>query len=158
MGAILAFEVACRLEASGRAPLAVIASGRRAPATHREENVHQRDDQGIVAELRRLSGTHAELLGDEEILRMILPALRADYAAVERYSCPVERTVGCPILTLTGDADPRTSLDEAKAWERHTTGRFELEVLSGGHFFIVDHQRRLAERIAEFVTGAACER
>lgn len=31
MGAILAFEVACRLEASGHAPLAVIASGRRAP-------------------------------------------------------------------------------------------------------------------------------
>ncbi|MDH6142640.1 surfactin synthase thioesterase subunit [Kitasatospora sp. GP30] len=158
MGAILAFEVACRLEASGHAPLAVIASGRRAPATHREENVHQRDNQGIVTELRRLSGTHTELLGDDEILQMILPALRSDYTAVERYICPAERTVNCPILALTGDQDPRTSLDEAKAWDRHTTGRFELEVLSGGHFFIVDHQRRLAERIAEFVSGAASER
>ena len=154
MGAVLAFEVARRLEGSGSTPVAVIASGRRAPSTHRAETVHQRDDDGIVAELRELSGTHANLLADEEIVRMILPALRSDYTAIERYTCPPEHTVSCPILALTGDADERTTIDETDAWRRHTTGRFEREVLAGGHFFIVDHQRRLAELVTDFVRRA----
>ncbi|MGF1431357.1 thioesterase II family protein [Kitasatospora sp. LaBMicrA B282] len=155
MGAVLGFEVARRLEQSGHAPLGLIASGRRAPSTHREESVHLRDDNGIVAELRTLSGTHGDLLGDEEILRMILPALRGDYTAVERYSCPADRVVSCPILVLTGDEDPRTTLAEAEAWAGHTTAGSRLEVFTGGHFFIVDHQKRLAELVAEFTTGRA---
>ena len=44
MGAVLAFEVARRLEARGHEPALLFASGRRAPSTVREENVHQRDD------------------------------------------------------------------------------------------------------------------
>jgi len=158
MGAVLAFEVARRLEREGSAPLCLIVSGRRAPSCHRDERVHLGDDNGIVAELRKLSGTHAELLADEEILRMILPALRSDYTAVERYTCPPDAVVSCPVLALTGDADIRTTPDEARAWGRHTTGAFEYEVLSGGHFFIVDHQPRMAALVRDFTARAAARR
>jgi surfactin synthase thioesterase subunit len=136
MGATIAFEVARRFEADGGELSHLFASGRRAPSRHREENVHTRNDDGIVAELKILSGTDTSLLGDEEILRMILPAIRSDYQAIETYRCDPATAVRAPISALTGDNDPKTSLDEAEDWRRHTTGAFDLHVFPGGHFYL----------------------
>jgi surfactin synthase thioesterase subunit len=152
MGAVVAFEVARRLEDAGDTELlGVFASGRRAPSCSRDESVHLRDDDGIVAEMKALSGTDARILGDEELLRMILPAIRSDYRAIERYRCPPTVTVSSPIVALTGDDDPRTTLDEARAWERHTTGRFALEVFGGGHFFLAGHQAAIITAVSDLV-------
>ncbi|MFF1698102.1 thioesterase II family protein [Streptomyces sp. NPDC058257] len=138
MGAVLAFEVARRFEQDGRGPVHVFASGRRAPSTHRPENVHQRDDDGIIAEMRKLSGTDPRVLGDEELLRMVLPAIRSDYTAIETYRAEPGTRIGADVTVLVGDDDPRTSLDEARAWEQHTTGAFDLKVFPGGHFYLTD--------------------
>ncbi|MBO2456921.1 thioesterase II family protein [Actinomadura violacea] len=135
LGAVLAFEVARRMEADGRPPVRLFASGRRAPSSHRDERAHLSDDS-IMAEVRRLDGTASALLGDAEMMRAALPALRADYRAAETYRCPPDTVVSCPITVLTGDEDPKTTLDEANAWVKHTTGEFDLRVFTGGHFFV----------------------
>jgi surfactin synthase thioesterase subunit len=139
MGAILGFEVVRRLEADGHGPVRLYASGRRAPSTHRDEAIHRRDDAGILAEVRKMNGTASTLLGDDDLMRAALPALRADYRATELYSCGEEITVNCPIIVLTGDNDPKTTVDEANAWATHTTGSFDIHVFPGGHFFLTDH-------------------
>jgi surfactin synthase thioesterase subunit len=139
MGAIAAFEVIRRLEADGQAAVRLFASGRRGPSTYRDENVHLRDDAGILTELRKLSGTASHLLGDDELMRAALPALRADYRAAETYRCAADAAITCPITVLTGDSDPKTSLDEARAWAQHTTGAFDMQVYPGGHFFLTEH-------------------
>ncbi|MFF0627996.1 thioesterase II family protein [Streptomyces sp. NPDC004296] len=136
MGATLAFEVARRFEADGGELTRLFASGRRAPSRLRAESVHRRSDDGLVQELKQLAGTDDALLGDEEILRMILPAIRSDYRAIETYRCAPDATVRAPLTVLTGDRDPKTSLDEAEAWRGHTTGDFDLKVYPGGHFFL----------------------
>lgn len=136
MGALVAFEVARRFERDGAGPVRLFASGRRAPSRYRDENVHRRDDDGIIAEVKAMSGTDNRLLGDDELIRMILPALRGDYRAVETYRCPPGATVDCPVTALVGDDDPKTSLDEAEDWRHHTTGDFDLRVLPGGHFYL----------------------
>ncbi len=138
MGALIGFEVARRLEADGAGPVRLFASGRRAPSTYRDEQVHLRDDAGILAEVRKMNGTASAVLSDDELMRAALPALRADYQATETYSCAPDVTVSCPITVLTGDSDPKTSMDEASAWARHTSGSFDLQVFSGGHFFLTD--------------------
>ncbi|WP_033347345.1 thioesterase II family protein [Kitasatospora aureofaciens] len=148
MGAVLAFETAWRLEQKGGpAPRGIIASGRRAPSTRRAETVHQRDDAGVLAELRLLDGTNTRALENEEILRMSMPAIRADYRAVERYTCEPGRVLRCPITALTGDADPRTTVAEAEAWQEHTSGGFRLRVLPGGHFFLAEQQAAVLREI-----------
>jgi surfactin synthase thioesterase subunit len=141
MGAALGFEVALRLEADGEGPgpTRLFASGRRGPATHRDEKVHLQGDEGILAEVRRLNGTASALLGDDELMRAALPSLRADYRIAETYKCGPEVTVNCPISVLTGDSDPKTTLDEAREWSRHTTSSSELHVFPGGHFFLTAH-------------------
>lgn len=158
LGAVLAFEVARRLEADGRTPARIFASGRRGPATHRDEAVHKLDDAGILAELRAMNGTVSVLLDDEELMRAALPSLRADYQAVERYSCAPDATVACPITALTGDQDPKTTLAEAREWERHTTGGFELEVFSGGHFFLTEHAAAINELLRRHLAKQAANR
>jgi surfactin synthase thioesterase subunit len=139
MGASIAFEVARRLEGSGRPPVRVFVSGRRAPSAYRDERVHLSDDAGLLAEVRRLNGTASTILDDEELLRAALPVLRADYRAAETYWCDADVTIGSPITVLTGDDDPKTTMPEAQAWARHTIGSFDAQVFPGGHFFLTTH-------------------
>jgi surfactin synthase thioesterase subunit len=149
LGATIAFETALRLEASGRPPVHLFASGRRAPSAHRDETVHLRDDDGIIAEVRGLNGTASSVLGDDEIMHAALPALRADYQAAETYRCDPQVTIDCPVTVLTGDADPRTTLSEANAWTRHTTGACTIRTFPGGHFFITAHVTELIALLEE---------
>jgi pyochelin biosynthesis protein PchC len=150
MGATVAFEVAVRMkrELAG-APVTLFASGRRAPSRHRVETVHQLDDEGIVTELKKLSGTDARILGDLEVLRMILPAIRSDYTAAETYRYLPGPTLDCPIVALTGESDPKVTLEEAQAWADHTTGGFELRTFGGGHFYLAQHQREVINLISD---------
>jgi surfactin synthase thioesterase subunit len=136
LGATIGFETIRRLEADGSPVAHLFASGRRAPSAHRDESVHRRDDDGILAEVRRLNGTAANVLGEQELMAAALPSLRADYQAAETYQCAPEVTIGCPVTVLTGDADPKTTLSEARAWERHTTSTCTVRTFPGGHFFI----------------------
>jgi surfactin synthase thioesterase subunit len=144
MGAVVAFEVARRFEAAGQVPARLIASGRRGPATQQAEAVHHGGDEAILAQIRRLNGAAAVVLDNPELMRAAMPALRADYRAVETYSCAPDDTVSCPITVLTGDADPMTSMAEARAWEQHTTGGFDLHVFPGNHFFLTDAMPEVA--------------
>jgi len=144
MGATLAFEVAARLEQTGVTPLHLFASGRRAPSCRRDESVHLLDDDGVIAEVRRLGGTNAAVLGDEEILRMALPAIRNDYKAAETYVRQPGPKLATPITVLTGDADPKASVDEVERWRERTTGPFALKVFPGGHFFLSDNRSAVA--------------
>lgn len=149
MGATLAFEVARRLEQDGPgAPGAIIASGRRGPSTKRDETVHGRSDDEIIDDLRLLNGTDTSLL-DDEFIRLALPAIRSDYRAIETYDCDPGHLVRCPITVMTGDVDPKTTVEEAHAWGAHTGGAFRVSVFPGGHFFIVKHQDAVNDEIAE---------
>lgn len=149
MGAVVAFEVTRRLALRDRPrPRVLVVSGRRAPSLRREERVHLRDDPGLLAELRALGGTDAAVLADDELVRMILPAVRGDYRAIETYRLPEhDAVVDVPVHALTGDADPRASVDEVAAWREHTTGDFSLHVLPGGHFFPAQQSARVADLI-----------
>ncbi|MEU5824633.1 alpha/beta fold hydrolase [Streptomyces sp. NPDC047803] len=142
MGASLAHEVALRL--SGRhGPAALIVSGRRAPsrlgAGERLET-----DEAVIARVRALGGTDPAVLADPDLLEVILPALRADYAAVAGY-VPGGGLLSCRVVAVTGDSDPEAPPEDVRAWREHTTGPFELRVLPGGHFSLNDHIPALAE-------------
>ncbi|MFJ4922339.1 thioesterase II family protein [Streptomyces sp. NPDC088725] len=155
MGALLAFEVTRRLERdTGFSPVAIYASGRRAPSRQRDERVHLRDDDGMVREMKQLNGTDTQLFGDREVLRMVMPSIRNDYKAVETYRAEPGAAVRAPITVLTGDSDPRTTPDEAEAWRAHTTGAFDLHVFAGGHFFLANHQEQINRIVSGGLTTA----
>lgn len=148
MGATVAFEVALRLERDGIVPASLFASGRHAPSLYRPENVHRRPDAGLLEELRELSGTGAELLADQEFIRLILPPLRSDYRAVESYRYQPGARLACPVDALVGEDDPKAGVDEVRAWREHTNGPFALHLFSGGHFYLNNHMPAITSLIA----------
>ncbi|MEU9233177.1 thioesterase II family protein [Streptomyces subrutilus] len=150
MGAVLAYEVALRMQDAGlSSPVRLFTSGRRAPSCRRDERIPVESDEQLVAELRKLSGTDATMLADPELLEMIMPAIRSDYDAVLSYQYEPGRKLDCPVTVLTGDSDPRVTVDEAAAWEHHTTGPTDLHVLPGGHFYLVNQNERVIGLLAE---------
>ncbi|MFJ8228415.1 thioesterase II family protein [Streptomyces sp. NPDC094448] len=153
MGASLAYEVGLRLEAAGVAPTGVFVSGRRAPSRFRAETVHERGDDALVAEIKALAGTNSSLLGDEDVLRMILPAIRNDYKAAEVYNPGPGRELTCPVTALIGDSDPKATVADARAWETHTTGAFDYRVFPGGHFYLNDCVPQILAMITEHLDG-----
>ncbi len=158
MGAVIAFELARRLQRAGRPPAVLFASGRRGPSRQRMETIHQRDDAELVRHVKALGGTDTALLDDEEVLSMILPALRSDYRAVETYRRAPGDPLNCPIVAMIGDADPMVTMDEARAWSEETTAAFELEILPGGHFYLVQQQRAVVGRVTECLKKFAGQR
>ncbi|MEU4252708.1 alpha/beta fold hydrolase [Amycolatopsis sp. NPDC026612] len=152
MGASLAFEVARRLEARGTRLLSLFVSGRRAPSAVRDERVHEKGDEELLAEVKRLGGTDAAVLDDEDIRSMVLPALRSDYKAAELYRYRPGPDVSCPIVALVGDRDPKVTEAEARQWAERTSGAFELKTYPGGHFYLNDHAaaviRLIGDRLA----------
>jgi surfactin synthase thioesterase subunit len=148
MGSVLAFEVARRAASwPGGGPLALFASGYPAPSRIRGGSIHQRDDAGLIQELRALGGIDEHWLADPDVLATILPPLRADYRLIETHPRTAERLYNVPVAMFTGDTDPHTTLAEAEAWSEATTGPFILKVLVGGHFYLDDHLSTVTQAI-----------
>jgi surfactin synthase thioesterase subunit len=159
MGAVLAFEVARRLELSpGSGPLRLFVSGRRAPATVRDEKCHLRDDEGLLRDIRELGGTDPRFLNDPELQAMILPPTRADYQAIETYVYTPGPPVSCPITVLVGDDDVKTTVAEAALWRDHSAARdCGMRVFAGDHFYLDRHRPEVVREIRRHlpVGGAA---
>jgi surfactin synthase thioesterase subunit len=149
MGALVGYETAKLLERAGRAPVHLFASGRRAPSTARPEAIHLLDDDGLVAHVQQLDGDTgvADALADPDVRAMALPALRADYRAVETYPVTSGPPLRCPITVLTGRDDPVVSAAEAAAWDDHTLGGFECLTFPGRHFFVATHRDAILTEI-----------
>jgi pyochelin biosynthetic protein PchC len=154
-GAIVAYEVARVLgQQHDLVPAGLFTSGRRAPTTQRDEHVHRGGDARLLQEVARLGGTPPQLLEEEDVRQMMLPALRGDYKAIETYQWqPAPGELSCPIWALVGDADPLTTAEEAAAWSAHTSGDFELRTFPGGHFYLAAHQAELVELVSEVLAS-----
>jgi surfactin synthase thioesterase subunit len=161
MGSVLAFEVARRTASwpSG-GPLVLFASGYPAPSRIRGGSVHQRNDAGLVQELRALGGIDERWLVDPDVLATILPPLRADYRLIETHPRTAERLSDVPVAVFIGDRDPHTTVAEAEAWREATSGPFRLRVLAGGHFYLDEHLSTVAQDIRatiERITNGSVE-
>lgn len=155
MGALLAFEVAQRLERGGRAVSALFVSGHRAPTTRRDVLFHRADDKELLREVRRLGGTDADLLDDDEIVQLALPVIRCDTRAAETYRVDAgqQPELRCPVVALIGTEDPQVDAAEADKWREHTSGHFELRAFPGGHFYLNSYTAELSRLIGTRLSG-----
>jgi surfactin synthase thioesterase subunit len=96
-----------------------------------------------------LGGTDPQLLADDDFVELLLLAVRADYAAFNRYACDSDVRIAADIHTLGGERDHRVSEDMLRRWETHTTGVFTVSMFDGGHFYLNDHTADVAELVNE---------
>lgn len=138
LGALLAFELARALRRSYQTlPQALLVSGRGSPRCElREEPIHALPDEQFIDRLRDFNGTSEAVLNNQELMDLLLPTLRADFAINETYQYTIDSPLPCAISAYRGDRDPNMSYDDVADWRRETEGEFILRTLPGDHFFI----------------------
>jgi surfactin synthase thioesterase subunit/glycosyltransferase involved in cell wall biosynthesis len=138
MGAVVAFELSRALREAGRPlPVCLVASGARAPQ-FRLGHVPPPEptDEEFLGQLRRLEGVPGEVLDNPGLLKVILPALRADAALYRKYVYAEGRPFAFPIRAYGGVEDPNVTAEHVRAWACQTTGSFAARMFPGGHFFL----------------------
>jgi len=115
---------------------------------------HLPDKEFVEKLCRRYDGIPAEILGNAELMKILLKALRADVEISETYRCQQEPPLEGPITILGGEEDYLTR-DQLAAWREQTLGSCELIMFSGGHFFIQVQQQRILQLIAEVLRQAS---
>ena len=127
-GGLMAFELARLLRRAGRRmPVHLFASGRPAPQLELDEPpIHALPDDEFVAELRRFKGTPDEILQNAEIMSLVMPLLRADFALGETYDYVPGPPLDLPVSAYGGEGDEEVSRDQVEAWREQTTGPFHL--------------------------------
>ncbi len=137
MGAAVAFELARNLRRKGHLlPLALFVAGARAPQFRRgHAPPPEPSEPEFVEEVRRLEGIPRQVLDHPELMRVILPALRADTALYRNYVYEEEEPLSCSIRAYGGADDPNVTAGHLEAWKEQTTSSFSMRMFNGGHFF-----------------------
>jgi medium-chain acyl-[acyl-carrier-protein] hydrolase len=138
MGALVAFETARALRARGaRLPAQLFVSARRGPRiAELDAPMAALDDAQFVAEVqKRYAAIPAEVAREPELMELLLPALRADFEALETYEYAAALPLDCAITTIAGETDARATLTLRTPWRDETSGPFHQETMPGGHFY-----------------------
>ncbi|GGV73279.1 thioesterase [Streptomyces longisporoflavus] len=151
MGALVAFETALLLRGGqpSKELTRLFASGRAAPLAGPRPGDLLSGDKELLTELHRLGGVGKDVLGDPELVSMIMPAVRADYRALATYGMTPGAALDCPVTVLTGEADPIVSPEEAAQWQGLTSAPTEMRVFPGGHFYLQDQVQQVAAAVRE---------
>ncbi|KAK1804878.1 hypothetical protein P4O66_019131 [Electrophorus voltai] len=121
-------------------PVHVFLSGTSAPYSETRLQAPRRSqlsDEEFLQWMTSIGGTPPEILANNEVLKLFLPALKADLSVVENYRCsrPTHSFLSCPVSCFDGKEDVPHDL---QAWKCMTTGDFTVQMLCGSHFYLKD--------------------
>lgn len=157
MGALVSFEMARYLRRHyphALAPAHLFVSGRSAPQCDIGRHpVHNLAELALLMEIRRLNGTPPEVLADPELMALVLPVLRADFAVWDTYVYEHEEPLACPISAYGGLLDGDVNRAQVAAWEEQTSASFRVSMFPGNHFFLHANERLLLQTLARELQG-----
>ncbi|MCT7659805.1 thioesterase II family protein [Mycobacterium deserti] len=144
MGALVAFEFVRIAEAAGVDVRQLNVAATVAPHLAAAKPSHPKDDESLLNHLSALEGTDAGVMGNRELMMRTLPVVRADFSAVDVYSCPDDVKVCAPIHAMGGEQDVLITLADLYGWSKHTDD-FKVTMFEGGHFFVNQHVEAVAD-------------
>jgi len=153
-GSAVACEVARRCSAAGIEVVLLVASSAWAPGDParipRED--HLLPDEDLWARLVALGGIDPAIAAEPEIRDLVLPAMRADIAAHERYLArPDPVALHCDVHACVARDDPLVPVLAGTHWGRLTTGNASVDIRPGAHFHVFDDPARLLADLARRV-------
>jgi surfactin synthase thioesterase subunit len=143
MGAGLAFDVAARLQRSGRrGPYGLVVSASEPPTRWHEKRdrlpLVTDTDERLLAWMRDSGQLSPEVLAEPDLRDMAVNLLRADLRVSDSYSYAPGTVLGLDINVLFGTEDTDADRAAAEGWRDVTHGRVEVTELPGGHFYTPD--------------------
>lgn len=88
------------------------------------------------------------MLENPELLQLILPILRADFAVLETYFYTQELPLDCPITVFGGLQDLEVTPANLEAWQEQTKAACSLQMLPGDHFFLDSARSLLLQKLS----------
>jgi surfactin synthase thioesterase subunit len=158
MGGLVAFEAACQLAAAGHElPIHLFVSGHAPPHLPvSRPPISLLPDADFIGELdRRYAAVPAELMQYPDVLALLLPALRADIAAVEANRHSPATVLACPITVFGGSDDRTATRGQLEAWRDLTSQAFELRLFAGGHFYVNAQREAVLAEISACLQAVA---
>lgn len=142
LGGLLAFEVARALSARSAAmPGHLFVSGCGAPRQRTPARGYGAlDAAALLEKLKNYDGTPPEALANDELMQVLLPAIRADFMLGDGYIYAPDPPLAIALTVLAGTADRFVSSAQVAGWRAETSGPCRIAWFDGGHFFI--HSRR----------------
>jgi surfactin synthase thioesterase subunit len=136
MGAKVAWALGHRLRDQGLpAPTVLFVASAAAPAWSEGRASWNTPDDDLIAYLRTMGETPPEIFSEPQLLAALLPTLRADLTLVDTFRMVPATPLTVPIRAFAGIDDPEGTPERMCGWATETSGRFELDVVSGGHLF-----------------------
>lgn len=150
MGGLVAYELAVALERmNARAPSHVFVSARRAP--------DEPPDQPLIADLPENAfldamqsryGAVPDAIRDEpELLALLLPTLRADLRAIERYTPRTLHRLRASVHIYGGVDDHHPLPSQLSGWQRVVEQPIRIRLFPGDHFFLTSQRDALLNDI-----------
>lgn len=156
LGALVAYSCALELRARGLPPIRVFIAGSAPPgAPPRGPAVHTLNDVDFLRAVADLQDGPDEVLSNPEFAALILPALRADIRAAERYVEEPKPPLHCPITTFAGNSDPAATPKDMLGWQSLAHGELASVELDGDHLFVAGPG---AQTITKVIVGTLSRR
>lgn len=142
LGALLAFEFARSIERTGgRRPDGVIVSGKRAPQEKLTGvPIHSLPTEDFIRHVKDYKATPDEVVADAQLLELLVPRLRADFAMSETYCHRPGPRLASGLTCFGGEDDPETAAPLLEGWREQASGDFALQRFAGDHFFIFTNE------------------
>ncbi|MEU7136259.1 alpha/beta fold hydrolase [Streptomyces sp. NPDC046261] len=136
LGSAVAYETARVMEGlMGSPPAILFASARMAPHAAKLSDLSRQGDAALIAHLTELGGMAPEILADEELLGLVMPAIRADYRLLEDYRPTRLARLSTPVAALVGTDDKAVDARSAATWSDATREFLGVSEFPGGHFY-----------------------
>ncbi len=151
LGSLVAFEVARKLRSWGMPqPVHLLVSGCHAPQVQRTSPpLYQLSDADFLVEVERFGGTSQEVLRHAELMKLVLPILRADLTIYDTYEYISSPALDCPLSAYGGLQDTRATQQDMATWQAQTNSAFALSMFPGGHFFLQTAQDAFLATLAQ---------
>lgn len=129
-------------------PSCLFISGCRAPHIPTElPFLHELPKKDFIERLRRMKGTHADILANTTLFDLLEPAIREDIRLSELWEDIPKKQLQTPIVALSGIDDPMDPPSKMDSWALYTTALFSLYQFKGEHFFLHTHEKEVLNLI-----------
>jgi medium-chain acyl-[acyl-carrier-protein] hydrolase len=160
MGGLISFELARQLRRQhAPEPLYLLISAHRAAhLPDPDPPIYDLPEPEFLEKLRELNGTPREVLEHAELMQMLMPILRADFAICNTYTYRPEQPLDYPISAFGGLYDQEVTRSELQSWQDLTCNTFALQMFAGDHFFVNSAQTQLLQVVSHILGGLDPER
>ena len=154
LGALIGYEVAHEMKKLGDQPIHLFVANCRAPhLPDQDPPSYALSDVDLLARIRQFGATPDAVMQHAELMKMMLPTIRADFKLAATYRYFPKPPFAFPITAFLGSEDPTLTFAHLEPWRAHTQGQYRLEVLRGNHYLVDTGRDALLQALSAELNG-----